>query len=39
MTENSNPLENEVADRVNGTLKQEHLSQYTVRSLDEAAQH
>jgi putative transposase len=39
MTENADPLENAVAERVNGILKQEYLSHYTVRSLDEAAQH
>jgi putative transposase len=39
MTENSDPLENPVAERVNGILKQEYLSHYPVRSLDEAAQH
>lgn len=39
MTENSDPLENPVAERVKGILKQEYLSHYTVRSLDEAAQH
>ena len=39
MTENSDPLENPVAERVNGILKQEYLSHYTVRSLEEAAQH
>lgn len=39
MTEKPDPLENLVAERVNGILKQEYLSHYTVRLLDKAAQH
>ena len=41
MTKNSDPLENLVAERINGILKQEYLihSHQTVRSLDEAQQH
>ena len=39
MTENSYPLENPVAERINGILKQEYLSQQPVRSLEEAQQH
>jgi hypothetical protein len=36
MTENSDPLENPVAERINGILKQEYLSHQPIRSLDEA---
>lgn len=36
MTENSDPLENSIAERVNGILKQEYLSHQPVRSLEEA---
>ncbi|MCX6217369.1 MAG: IS3 family transposase [Spirosoma sp.] len=36
MTENSDPLENSVAERVNGILKEEYLSHQPVRSLEEA---
>lgn len=36
MTEHSDPLENAIAERVNGILKQEYLSHQPVRSLDEA---
>lgn len=39
MTENSDPLENPVAERINGILKQKYLSHQPVRSLDEAQQH
>ena len=39
MTENSDPLKNPVAERINGILKQEYLSHKPVRSLDEAQQH
>ncbi|WP_157887191.1 IS3 family transposase [Hymenobacter sp. PAMC 26628] len=39
MTERSDPLENPVAERINGILKQEYLSHQPVRSLDEAQQH
>ncbi|HLK97570.1 MAG TPA: integrase core domain-containing protein [Hymenobacter sp.] len=39
MTENSDPLENPVAERINGILKQEYLSHQSVRSLEEAQQH
>lgn len=39
MTENADPLENPVAERINGILKQEYLSHQAVRSLDEAQQH
>lgn len=39
MTENSDPLENPVTERINGILKQEYLSHQPVRSLDEAQQH
>jgi putative transposase len=39
MTENSNPLENPVAERINGILKQEYLTHQAVRSLTEAEQH
>lgn len=36
MTENSDPLENSIAERINGILKQEYLSHQPVRSLGEA---
>ncbi len=36
MTEDSDPLENSIAERINGILKQEYLSHQPVRSLDEA---
>lgn len=36
MTENSDPLENSIAERINGILKQEYLSHQPVRSLEEA---
>jgi len=39
MTENSDPLENAIAERVNGILKQEYLSQQPVHSLGEAERH
>ncbi|MFD1470414.1 IS3 family transposase [Hymenobacter caeli] len=39
MTENSDPLENPVAERINGILKQEYLSHQPVRSVEEAQQH
>ena len=36
MTENGDPLENPIAERVNGTLKQEYLSHQKVYSLFQA---
>lgn len=36
MTENSDPLENSIAERINGILKQEYLRYQPVRSLEEA---
>lgn len=39
MTEKSDPLENPVAERINSILKQEYLSNQSVRSLEEAQQH
>ncbi|HEX8349662.1 MAG TPA: integrase core domain-containing protein [Hymenobacter sp.] len=39
MTENSDPLENAIAERINSILKQEYLSQQPVYSLREAEQH
>ncbi|WP_093209309.1 integrase core domain-containing protein [Siphonobacter aquaeclarae] len=33
MTQNSDPLENSIAERINGSLKQEYLSLQQVRSL------
>ena len=36
MTENGDPLENAIAERVNGILKQEYLECYQVESLDQA---
>jgi putative transposase len=36
MTENGDPLENAVAERINGTIKDEYLETYTVQTLKEA---
>ena len=36
MTENGDPLENSIAERVNGILKGEYLEQYSIRNLEEA---
>jgi len=36
MTENGDPLENAVAERVNGIIKEEYLQDYEVRNLKEA---
>ena len=36
MTENSDPLENSIAERINGIIKQEYLSHQPVRRLEEA---
>lgn len=38
MTENGDPLENAIAERVNGILKDEYLSDYIVKSITEAKQ-
>lgn len=38
MTENGNPLENAIAERVNGILKGEYLECYTAKNIKEAAQ-
>lgn len=36
MTENGDPLENAIAERVNGVIKEEYLDHYTINSLAEA---
>ena len=36
MTENGDPLENAIAERINGIMKQEYLEHYTVSNLIEA---
>ena len=36
MTENGDPLENAVAERVNGIIKEEYLNEYAVESIEEA---
>lgn len=36
MTENGDPLENAIAERVNGIIKEEYLEHYTTNSLQEA---
>jgi transposase InsO family protein len=36
MTENGDPLENAIAERVNGIIKEEYLDYYTTTSLEEA---
>ncbi|KYG72310.1 hypothetical protein MB14_08910 [Roseivirga ehrenbergii] len=36
MTENGDPLENAIAERINGILKQEYLRNYTVENLEQA---
>lgn len=36
MTENGDPLENAIAERVNGILKEEYLSNYFVNTIEEA---
>lgn len=38
MTENGDPLENAIAERLNGIVKQEYLDSYEVRTLKEAKQ-
>jgi transposase InsO family protein len=38
MTENGDPLENAIAERLNGIMKQEYLDSYEVRTLKEAKQ-
>jgi transposase InsO family protein len=38
MTENGDPLENAIAERVNGIIKEEYLHDYTVKNLKEAKQ-
>lgn len=38
MTENGDPLENAIAERLNGIIKQEYLDNYQVRTLKEAKQ-
>ncbi|MCE2507597.1 MAG: transposase [Nitrosopumilaceae archaeon] len=36
MTENGDPLENAVVERVNGIIKEEYLNEYAVESIEEA---
>jgi putative transposase len=36
MSENGDPLENAIAERVNGILKEEYLSHYQIQNIDEA---
>lgn len=36
MTENSDPYENALAERVNGILKEEYLNEYSINTLDQA---
>lgn len=36
MTENGNQLENAIAERVNGIIKEEYLHDYTVNTIKEA---
>jgi len=36
MTENGDPLENAIAERVNGIIKEEYLQDYNVRNIKEA---
>ena len=36
MTENGNPLENAVAERVNGIIKEEYLYDYDINTITEA---
>ncbi len=36
MTENGDPLENAIAERVNGIIKEEYLQDYTVRNIKDA---
>jgi putative transposase len=36
MTEDGNPLDNSIAERINGIIKQEYLSHYTIRNKIEA---
>jgi putative transposase len=38
MTENGDPLENAIAERVNGIIKEEYLQDYTVKNIKEAKQ-
>lgn len=39
MTENGDPLENAIAERVNGILKEEYLNHYKSSNLDQAKEH
>ncbi len=36
MTENGDPLENAIAERVNGIIKEEYLETYQINGIDEA---
>ncbi|WP_258929652.1 integrase core domain-containing protein [Flavobacterium davisii] len=37
MTENGDPLENAIAERINGIIKEEYLNDYQVDSIEEAS--
>jgi putative transposase len=39
MSENGDPLENAIAERINGIMKQEYLDHYTITCLEEAKSH
>jgi len=36
MTENGDPLENAIAERVNGIIKEEYLNDYQINNIEEA---
>ncbi|MEG0917545.1 MAG: integrase core domain-containing protein, partial [Myroides sp.] len=36
MTENGDPLENAIAERINGIIKEEYLNDYTVETIEQA---
>jgi putative transposase len=38
MTENGDPLENPIAERINGILKEEYLDHYEISNLNQAKQ-
>ncbi len=38
MTENGDPLENAIAERVNGIIKEEYLVDYQINTIEEAKQ-
>lgn len=39
MTENGDPLENSIAERVNGILKEEYLEHYSIKNIQEAKEY